>query len=105
MADADTTGKFDAASVPLVPAARLGGHLVHAGQRNGRGRRRLPFGLAGFEIYLRRLYQELADGGADGAMRLRRATRSAPCRRPAAARRASCCAPAYSPINHAPPPG
>jgi len=104
-ADADATGKLDAASVPLSCLRHVSAvtwyMLAHEMGADAEPYR--PAWLDS-EIYLRRLYQDLADGGAGGATAT---PRYAPGSQSSggAATGAVLHVPAYLPINYAPPPG
>jgi len=107
-ADADATGKLDAASVPLSCLRHVSAVTWYM-LANEMGADAEPFRTAWLdsEIYLRRLYQELADGGnASGATGTPRYTPgNLPSSGGSATAGALLYVPAGSPINYAPPPG
>ncbi len=106
-ADADATGKLDAASVPLSCLRHVSAVTWYM-LANEMGADAEGFRSAWLdsEIYLRRLYQDLADGGADGATATPRYTPGSQSTGGGSATAGALLhVPAYSPINYAPPPG
>ena len=106
-ADADATGKLDADSVPLSCLRHVSAVTWYM-LANEMGAEADPYRSAWLdsEIYLRRLYQELAGGGADGATATPRySPGSLPSSGGSSATGALLSVPVFSPINYAPPPG
>ena len=107
-ADADATGKLFAASVPLACLRHVSAVTWYM-LANEMGADAEGFRSAWLdsEIYLRRLYQELADGGnASGATGTPRYTPgNLPSTGGSATAGSTPYVPADSPINYAPPPG
>ena len=66
--DADATGKLDATSVPLACLRHVSAVTWYMlANEMGTDAEGYRSAWLDSEIYLRRLYQELADGGTDGA--------------------------------------
>ena len=106
-ADADATGRLDAASVPLSCLRHVSAVTWYM-LANEMGADAEGFRSAWLdsEIYLRRLYQELSDGGADGATATPRYTPGSQSAGSGSAETGALLhVPAYSPISYAPPPG
>ncbi len=107
-ADADPVGKENATSVPVSCLRQVSAVVWYTlALEMGEDATVYRSAWLDSEIYLRRLYQELADGGADGATAT---PRYVPGNLSAsgggsAATGALLHVPAYSPINYAPPPG
>ena len=106
VADADPVGKENADSVPVSCLRQVSAVVWYTlALEMGEDATVYRSAWLDSEIYLRRLYQELADGGADGATATPRYTPGplpSSVGNPAGALLR---VPAYSPINYAPPPG
>ena len=106
-ADADATGKLDAASVPLSCLRHVSAVTWYM-LANEMGADAEGFRSAWLDsyIYRRRLYPDRADGGAAGATATPRYTPGTlPSSGGSPAAGALLRVPAYSPINYSPPPG
>ena len=106
-ADADATGRLDAASVPLSCLRHVSAVTWYM-LANEMGAEAEGYRSAwpDSEIYLRRLYQELDSGGTNGATATPRySPGSLPSSGGSSTTGALLSVPVYSPINYAPPPG
>jgi len=106
VADADPVGKENADSVPVSCLRQVSAVVWYTlALEMGEDATVYRSAWLDSEIYLRRLYQELADGGADGATATPRYTPGTLPSSGGSSAGALLRVPAYSPINYAPPPG